>query len=93
MKVIIAGDYDKAGFEFNENLQEQLKSVAKKVVVLDWVTKSKKEGFSLFDKFDLSDYFAWKYSKTVNTQVKCLNQFYLRCTHISLMTIRILIQL
>ena len=70
MKVIIAGDYDKAGFEFNENLQEQLKSVAKKVVVLDWVTKSKKEGFSLFDKFDLSDYFAWKYSKTVNTQVK-----------------------
>ena len=70
MKVIIAGDYDKAGFEFNENLQEQLKSVAKKVVVLDWVTKSKKEGFHLFDKFDLSDYFAWKYSKTVNTQVK-----------------------
>ena len=24
-------------------------------------------------KFDLSDYFAWKYSKTVNTQVKMFN--------------------
>ena len=58
--VILCGDYDEAGKKFNENLAEQLKNIAKKVIVLDWEVKSKKDGFKLHPKFDMTDYFAWK---------------------------------
>lgn len=65
MKVILAGDYDEAGEKFNSNLKQQLESIVKSIVILDWKAKSKKEGFNLFDKFDLADYFAWKYSRKI----------------------------
>ena len=60
LKVIIAGDFDRAGVEFNNNLYEQLEPIAKSVTLLDWRAKAKKDGFELVQKFDLADYFAWK---------------------------------
>lgn len=63
MKVLICGDYDKAGDKFNTNLYKQLKPLAKKVKILNWQEKAQKDGFELFDKFDLTDYFAWKHNK------------------------------
>jgi DNA primase len=63
LNIIIAGDYDKAGYEFNKNLLEQLKPIAKTVTILRWENKAKEDGFKLHDKFDLADYFAWKNNK------------------------------
>lgn len=60
LKVIIAGDYDKAGFEFNKNLLGLLKPIAKSVTILNWETKAQRDGFKLHPKFDLADYFTWK---------------------------------
>lgn len=60
LNIIIAGDYDKAGHEFNINLLEQLKPIAKTVTILRWEQKAKKDGFILHPKFDLADYFSWK---------------------------------
>lgn len=60
LNIIIAGDDDKAGCIFNNNLKEQLNSIAKSVVTLNWRKKSKKDGFYLHTKFDIADYFAWK---------------------------------
>lgn len=60
LKIIICGDYDKAGYEFNINLLEQLKPIAQSVTILDWNKKAKIDGFKLHPKFDLADYFAWK---------------------------------
>lgn len=68
MKLLICGDYDKAGKNFNDNLYKQLKPIAKEVKLLNWEQKAKKDGFELFDKFDLTDYFAWKFNKST-TQV------------------------
>ena len=63
LNIIIAGDYDKAGYEFNKNLLEQLKPIAKTVTILRWENKAKEDGFELHNKFDLADYFAWKTNK------------------------------
>jgi DNA primase len=62
-KIILAGDYDDAGQNFNYNLTEQFKSIASSVTSIDWEKKSIKDGFALHDKFDLTDYFAWKYNR------------------------------
>lgn len=60
LNLIICGDYDEAGVQFNMNLLEQLKPIAKSVTVLRWEKKEKEDGFKLHPKFDLADYFAWK---------------------------------
>lgn len=60
LNVVIAGDYDEAGAMFDNNIAKQLKGVANKVIVLNWESKAKKDGFTLHQGFDLSDYFAWK---------------------------------
>lgn len=63
LTLIIAGDYDQAGVEFNKNLLAQLKPIAKSVTILRWDKKAKEDGFKLHKKFDLADYFAWKNNK------------------------------
>lgn len=63
MKIMLVGDYDDAGRKFNENLSNQLKDIAKSITILNWEQKAKKDGFKLFPKFDLADYFAWKFNK------------------------------
>ncbi|WP_294963395.1 toprim domain-containing protein [Sulfurimonas sp.] len=60
LNIIIAGDYDDAGYKFNKNLLAQLKPIAKSVTILRWEKKAKEDGFELHKKFDLADYFAWK---------------------------------
>jgi len=60
LKVILAGDYDKAGHTFNKNLSEQLEPIVKSLTVLNWEDKARKDGFKLCNKFDLADYFTWK---------------------------------
>lgn len=72
LKVIIAGDYDKAGVAFNVNLLEQLKPIAKSVTILKWEQKAKEDGFKLHPKFDLADYFAWKNNVAGKKTVKVL---------------------
>lgn len=62
LNIIIVGDYDKSGYEFNQNLLEQLKPIANTVTILRWENKAKEDGFKLHNKFDLADYFAWKNS-------------------------------
>lgn len=61
-KVIIAYDYDEAGQEGARKRAEELKGIAK-VTILNWAKKAQINGFELFDKFDLSDYLAWKHTK------------------------------
>ena len=61
--IIICGDYDDAGVEFNLNILKQLKPIAKTVTVLRWEQKAKQDGFKLHEKFDIADYFAWKTNK------------------------------
>ncbi|MDX4028330.1 toprim domain-containing protein [Aliarcobacter skirrowii] len=70
MKVLLCGDYDEAGVKFNANLMTQLKPFAKEVKLLDWEAKAKKDGFELFPKFDLADYFAWKFNKKTTPVVE-----------------------
>lgn len=43
MKLLICGDYDKAGDIFNTNLYNLLKPIAKEVKILNWQQKAKKE--------------------------------------------------
>ncbi|HJE03611.1 MAG TPA: hypothetical protein K8U92_07000 [Aliarcobacter thereius] len=63
MKIILVGDYDEAGKQFNSNLYSQLHNIANTITTIDWEKKAKKDGFKLFPKFDLADYFAWKFNK------------------------------
>ena len=74
LKVIIAGDYDKAGIKFNQNLLEQLKPIAASVTILRWEQKARKDGFELHPKFDLADYFSWKNNIANKRTVKVLVQ-------------------
>ena len=74
LNFIIAGDYDKAGFAFNNNLLEILTPIAKSVRVLNWEQKSQKDGFKLHPKFDLADYFSWKNNIANKRTVKVLVQ-------------------
>jgi len=60
LKLILAGDYDTSGKIFNENLLEQFKGIASSITLINWEDKANKDGFTLHDKFDLADYFAWK---------------------------------
>jgi len=73
-KIIIAGDYDKAGTAFNKNLLKLLKPIAKSVTVLRWEEKAKKDGFKLHPKFDLADYFTWKNNYANKRTLKVLVQ-------------------
>jgi len=61
LTIVLAGDYDKAGKQFNKRLYRQLRGIAKKIIFLSWRKKSIKDGFKLHPKFDLADYFAWNY--------------------------------
>lgn len=70
MKILLVGDYDEAGQKFNENLSKQLKNIAKSITILNWEQKAKKDGFKLFPKFDLADYFAWKFNKKPSSIVE-----------------------
>lgn len=63
LKIIVAGDYDEAGVEFNQNILGQLKPIAKTVTILRWEQKAEQDGFELHKKFDIADYFAWKNNK------------------------------
>lgn len=56
LKVVIAYDYDKAGFKGAEKINEQLKSIASEVIVLDWEKEAKKHNINLFKGFDFTDY-------------------------------------
>lgn len=48
---------------FEELFSGENKGVASRVTILDWEEKAAKDGFELFDKFDLADYFAHKFNK------------------------------
>lgn len=56
LKVLVVGDYDEAGQQFNERIASQLEFVAKKVKVLDWEVKATMSGIKLQKGFDLTDW-------------------------------------
>ncbi len=56
LKIVVAYDYDKAGFQGTNKMLEQLKDIAKSVKAWDWEKKAKKKKLQLFDGFDMTNY-------------------------------------
>lgn len=57
LKVLICGDYDKAGFVFNERIKAQMEGVAEKVKVIDWETIcALRKMPAPHDGFDVTDF-------------------------------------
>jgi DNA primase len=60
LKIIVAYDYDKAGFEGTQKMLAQLECVAETVKTWDWDLLALQENIELFKGFDLTDWLCKK---------------------------------
>lgn len=65
LNIVIAYDYDKAGFDGTIKALEQLNSVVQGIKIWNWEDKAKKHNIKLFEGFDMSDFLT-----EINTQNK-----------------------